>query len=79
VILPGDVNRDYSADIVDVERYLSFLAGEGRELDYPYSCDIDRSGACNPADLLRLIDLMNGAGEFAPALGSVMPDAQGCP
>ncbi len=29
-----------------------------------YSCDIDHSGAVTGADVLRLIDLLNGSGEF---------------
>jgi len=68
-IIPGDVNADQTVDLADVADYASFLAGEGPELAYPYSCDIDRSDACNPADLLRLIDLLNGAGDYEPMLG----------
>ena len=38
-----------------------------------YSCDIDRSGKVGAADLLRLIDLLNGAGAFDEWMGSGIP------
>lgn len=38
------------------------------EVDTPtygdYSCDMDHSNACGPADILRLIDLLNGSSKF---------------
>jgi len=30
-----------------------------------YQCDVDDSGSCNPADVLGVVDLLNGASTFA--------------
>ena len=37
------------------------------------SCDTDRSGICGPADILRVIDLLNGADVYDPWLGRTLP------
>jgi hypothetical protein len=39
-----------------------------------YQCDIDRSGKCLPADILRVIDLLNGAHCFYPWNGACLPE-----
>lgn len=44
-----------------------------------YSEDIDHSGVFTSADLLRLIDLLNGAGAYDPWNGTPLPDSAGCP
>ncbi|MCH8251714.1 MAG: hypothetical protein IID36_04610 [Planctomycetes bacterium] len=38
-----------------------------------YSVDVDRSGALNASDVLRVIDLLNGAGAFPKQLGTTLP------
>jgi hypothetical protein len=44
-----------------------------------YSCDIDHSGTTTAADLVRLLDLLNGAGEFTrPWEGEDLIES-GCP
>jgi len=35
-------------------------------------CDIDRSALCSPADLLMVIDLLNGADAFDPVLNNAL-------
>ena len=41
-----------------------------------YGCDLDRSGSCAPGDILRVIDLLNGADAYDPWLGQ---SVQECP
>jgi len=51
------------------------------EVQKMYRCDIDHNGTIAPTDLLREIDLLNGA-EFhsTPWLGTPKPTADGvCP
>lgn len=76
ITLPGDVNNDLVADERDIAALIDCLNGINSEAACPsgtYSSDIDRSGATTPADVLRLIDLLNGAGEFEPWLGRTAP------
>ena len=71
--LPGDVTGNGSVTEGDLETLLT-------ELEFPSepplpesSTDINRSGALTPADLIDLIDLMNGAGLHDPYLGAALP------
>jgi len=43
-----------------------------------YSCDADQSGVCGPADILRVIDLLNGPDQFDPWLGVARPACGAC-
>ena len=43
-----------------------------------YSEDADQSGLTAPADVLRVIDLLNGAAQFDPWLGTPLPDCDSC-
>jgi len=38
-----------------------------------WQCDIDRSDICSPADVLRVIDLLNGAGANSLWLNRSLP------
>ncbi|UCE60885.1 MAG: hypothetical protein JSU63_03870 [Phycisphaerales bacterium] len=65
VSLPGDSNADgvsNTADILSLIDCCLNLVCTPAHGDY--SCDIDHSAAVNSADILRLIDLLNGAGHF---------------
>ncbi len=67
--LPGDIDGQNgvlaSTDCANfADLCLSGLQGTVLE-----RCDIDRSGVLSSSDLIRLIDLMNGAGPFDPWLG----------
>ena len=70
--LPGDVNGDGISATDDVTALMDYLGGVGdpREL---WSVDIDHTLNTQPADLLRLIDLLNGAGAFDPYLDVSLP------
>ncbi|RME36515.1 MAG: hypothetical protein D6788_11390 [Planctomycetota bacterium] len=70
---PGNVTGSDAVDENDVTA-LRLLLQSGPPAALPvYRADLDRSGSAGPADLLRLIDLLNGAGTFAPWLGSPPP------
>ena len=67
--LPGDVNGDNTTSADDLTTLIQGVNLGGLELN---RCDLDRSGACNAPDLLMWINLANGAGVFAPALGKAL-------
>lgn len=69
--LPGDVNGDGTSAAADVLTLIDVLNDVvSRPL---HATDIDRTGFANPADLLREVDLLNGAGAYAPMLGVSLP------
>ena len=70
--LPSDVNGDGIANGDDIQALLDALAGTGPTLPI-WARDVDRSGALSPADLLRTIDLLNGAGVYVPWLDYTLP------
>lgn len=70
--LPGDVDGNGATDVGDIALLLDALDGS-IEPPPPHSVDIDRSIALNAPDLLRLIDLMLGAGDYPPYFGAVLP------
>jgi hypothetical protein len=60
--LPGDADGNSLVNGDDILAHIDALDGN---LVLPvYASDVDQSGATEPDDLLRLIDLMNGAEEF---------------
>lgn len=61
--LPGDVNGDRVSNVVDLIDLVSSLRGATKPLEV-HQCDLDRSGACTPSDLVTLINMLTGAGEF---------------
>ncbi len=79
--LPGDVNADGLSDPFDVAALLEVFLGKRTSAWGIYSEDIDHSGAPGPADLLRLIDLLQGAEAFTPGWHGrgVAPDTGACP
>jgi hypothetical protein len=64
--LPGDANADGTTNAWDVDALLDFLRPTFIPPWMLFSTDMDRSGRFTPIDLLRQIDLLNGAGPFAP-------------
>ena len=69
--LPGDVTGNRSVDGDDVLALVDALSGETSSLP-AWSTDINRSGAFEPGDLLRLVDLLNGAGSYDAWLGTTL-------
>jgi subtilisin family serine protease len=61
--LPGDVNGDGTTTIGDLDILIDDHAGLGDSLP-AWSTDLNRSGETNAQDILRQIDLLNGAGEY---------------
>ncbi len=71
--LSGDVNGDQMADSDDVNRLVQCLNGGGCE---PHQRNIDRSTgphAFNPQDLVRELDVLNGANSLGPQEGMMLP------
>ena len=63
--LPGDVDGDGIARALDLFTLLECVESGGLTCDRS-RCDMDRSRACTPKDLLRLADLLNGAAFYTP-------------
>jgi hypothetical protein len=69
--LPGDVDGRDGVTKGDIAALVQSLDGQ---MERPiWSIDIDRSGEPTAADLIELIDLMNGAGEYEEYLNSNLP------
>ena len=70
--LPADVNGDGTSEWLDVVALLDVLYSVG---DPPpiWATDVNRSGAVDAGDLLRVIDLLNGAGEYREWNGASLP------
>ena len=72
-MLPGDVNGDRTSNADDLAAIMATLNG----IDNAGSPDLDRSGTVGPEDILRLMDLLNGAGNYDRSWwGESLPD---CP
>jgi hypothetical protein len=76
--LPGDVNGDRTTSATDILAIINNINGLPPTLRLT-QCDIDRSVDCNAADILRLIDLLNGASAFDPWLGRSLPPCPSAP
>lgn len=74
--LPADVMNDRVAGAQDIAALAANLDGEVVPAFRPWQCDADRSGVCGPADILRAVDLLNGAAAFDVWLEAALP---GCP
>jgi hypothetical protein len=70
--LPGDVDADGMSNAQDVVALTEVLDGVGGPLPI-WSVDIDRSGAVTAADLLEVVDLLNGAEAYEPYLDASLP------
>jgi len=71
--LPGDVSGNGTSspsDILELIDGLNHVRVPPLEI---WQCDIDRSEVCNPADILRTIDLLNGVGTTWPWLNVSLP------
>lgn len=76
----GNVAADGTASFADVTAMIDCCLNGNCAPYGEYSCDIDRSGAVTPLDIINLIDALNGAGPLDPTLGTNLPNADGiCP
>lgn len=76
---PGNANGDSTASAIDLLRIIDDLNNVANPTWGDYSEDIDHSGLFAAADLLREIDLLNGAGVFDPWNGTLLPVNLTCP
>jgi len=71
--LPADASQDglsTAADINALIHAINHVPGHALPI---YATDMDRSGTTNGQDILRLIDLLNGASDFDPWLAQGLP------
>jgi hypothetical protein len=76
---PGNVNGDGVAAVSDILSVFDILTGTVAAPHGAYSTDIDHSGAFGAPDVIRLIDLLNGAATFDPWLNTGKPTNDSCP
>ncbi|MBU0719077.1 MAG: hypothetical protein KJ749_12570 [Planctomycetes bacterium] len=69
--LPGDTNQDKLVATADIS-YLIDCINLVATCAY-YQTDIDRSNVTNPSDILREIDLLNGAGDLGTWITQSLP------
>ena len=72
--LPADANNDRLSYTNDVSFMIDALNGVVDPAPPAYQTDIDRSGMVNANDILRTIDLLNGAGVYGEYLGATLPE-----
>ncbi len=73
--LPGDSNADNVSNSNDVLSLIDCCLNETCPAPYgDYSCDMNHSGQATGEDLLRLIDLLNGAGAFTRSWYGATPE-----
>lgn len=68
--LPGDVNGNRTSNVDDVTALIGVLNGASAA---EWSTDIDHSGQATAADLISLVDLLNGAQAFIDWDGFTLP------
>ncbi|MFQ5590945.1 MAG: S8 family serine peptidase [Phycisphaerae bacterium] len=72
-VLPGDVDGDGTTAASDLLTLIDAYTGVAGTLP-DWSTDIDRSGEFDLTDIVRLIDLMTGAGEYNVYLSASLPE-----
>lgn len=76
----ADVDGDGTANSVDVQRHITCCLRNLCQAPFgQYSCDTDRSTRVTPADLLYVVDLLVGSGEFDEWVNTVIPENTVCP
>lgn len=69
--LPADSTSDGVSTAADTQRVIDCV--NRVESCEPWQCDLDRDGACAPSDILRSIDLLNGAQPYDVWLDASLP------
>ncbi len=78
--LPVDTNADGVSNTDDVIELIECCLNKSCVPTHgEYSCDVDHSGSSTGADVLRLLDLLNGAGDFMRAWDGIQLTTAGCP
>jgi hypothetical protein len=77
----GNVDGGPQANADDILEMVNCCLNPGCTPEWGvYSCDIDGSGGVFAADLIGLIDLLNGGGLFVPAINTNLPSPMApCP
>ena len=71
--VPANANQDAisnASDITAIINAINLVPGFVLPI---YAADMNRSDVVNGQDILRLIDLLNGAGEFSPWITQTLP------
>ncbi|MGB0717025.1 MAG: hypothetical protein ACPGXK_14175 [Phycisphaerae bacterium] len=76
---PANVEASGFAGGNTVAALIDYLEGDAVAPYGLISTDIDRNGAAEPEDLLRLIDLLNGAEDFQAWHNTTLPENTNCP
>jgi len=76
---PANLNIDGFANVTDVQALVNALDGTVPLLAGLLSGDVNRSGAVTGADLLDLVGLLNGEGEYAIWNNTPKPTNVNCP
>ncbi len=71
--LPGDVNASRGSTAADINALINSLNNVPGFVRPLFATDANRSGAPNASDILRVIDLLNGAAAFDPWLNKTLP------
>ena len=68
--MPGDASQNGTSEPADIDALIALLnSGGGPD----HATDINRSEMANGQDLLRLVDVLNGAGDFTAWNGESLP------
>ncbi len=78
--LPADVDASETSDVDDIVEMVECCLNQVcAPVHGEYSCDLDRSGGVSGADVLRVIDLLHGAGDLTKAWDGEELRWPGCP
>jgi hypothetical protein len=75
---PGNANADGEAEPFDVTSIVNYFNQTETPPAVPYSTDIDHSAVFDSFDVLRLLDLLNGGGDYDVWNGTPKPDGVAC-
>ncbi len=71
--LPGDVDQNSTTDPNDIAGLIDCVRRPTNDQCHISQCDMNRTDLCTPSDLLTLIDMLNGAGDFSEWNGATIP------
>ncbi len=70
---PGNADGGPMAEVTDVTAVIDYISGAAAPPPEAYSQDIDQSGLATSADILRLIDVLQGAHAFDAWMDTPLP------